>query len=181
MALPLYYNVRNVWERRRVTVLATLGVALVVAVFAVLMAMSEGFTSALRSTGRSENAIIVERGSNSELTSSVPLDHRNRILADHRLARTPGGRALASWEWITVLKLPRKSDGRKTNVTLRAVTPQAYDVRGGIRLLAGRRFTPGLAEVMVGRRIMERVRGLELGGTLNYLRKDFTIVGVFAS
>lgn len=181
MALPLYYNVRNVWERRRATLLATLGVALVVAVFAVLMAMSEGFASALRSTGRPENAIIVERGSNSELTSSVPLDHRNRILADHRLARTPGGRALASWEWITVLKLPRKSDGRKTNVTLRAVTPQAFDVRGGIRLLAGRRFTPGLAEVMVGRRIMERVRGLGLGGTLNYLRKDFTIVGVFES
>ena len=44
------------------------GIALVVAVLAVLMAMSEGFASALRSTGRTDNAMIVQRGSASELT-----------------------------------------------------------------------------------------------------------------
>ena len=40
-----------------------------VAVFAVLMSMSEGFATALRSTGRADNAMIVQRGSASELTS----------------------------------------------------------------------------------------------------------------
>ena len=43
MALPLSYNVRNVRVRWQVTLLAIVGIALVVAVFAVLMAMSEGF------------------------------------------------------------------------------------------------------------------------------------------
>ena len=41
-------------------------IALVVAVFAVLMSMSEGFKAALRSTGRPDNAIVVQRGSSSE-------------------------------------------------------------------------------------------------------------------
>ena len=45
-----------------------------VAVFAVLMSMSEGFAPALRATGRRDNAMIVQRGSGSELTSWVPLD-----------------------------------------------------------------------------------------------------------
>ena len=51
MALPLSYNVRNVRNRWQVTLLAVSGIALVVAVFAVLMSMSEGFAMALRATG----------------------------------------------------------------------------------------------------------------------------------
>ena len=56
MALPLSYNVRNVRNRWQVTLLAVSGIALVVAVFTVLMAMSEGFAIALRTTGRPDNA-----------------------------------------------------------------------------------------------------------------------------
>jgi len=57
--------------RWQLTLLAIAGIALVVAVFAVLMSMSAGFEMALRSTGRTDNAIIVQRGSASELTSAV--------------------------------------------------------------------------------------------------------------
>ena len=57
MALPLSYNVRNVRNRWQVTLLAISGIALVVAVFTVLMSMSEGFAMALRTTGRTDNAI----------------------------------------------------------------------------------------------------------------------------
>ncbi len=137
--------------------------------------------TALRSTGRPDNAIVLERGTASELTSTVTLEHRNAILDDLRIARGPDGQAVASWESLTVVALPRRVDGRRTSVTLRAVTPRAYDVRGGIHVTAGRRFRPGLEEVIVGRRILERVRGLGLGGTLVYDRKRFDIVGVFAS
>ena len=90
MALPLSYNVRNVRVRWQLTLLAVGGIALVVAVFAVLMSMSEGFKAALRSTGRPDNAIVVQRGSGSELTSGVPLDHRNIIVVDDRVARVSG-------------------------------------------------------------------------------------------
>ena len=86
MALPLYYNVRNVRVRWKVTLLAIGGIALVVAVFAVLMSMAEGFRAALRSTGREDNAMIVQRGSQSELTSAVPLADRNMIVVDDRVA-----------------------------------------------------------------------------------------------
>ena len=69
MVLPLVYNVRSLRVRWPVALLATIGIALVVAVFAVLMAMSQGFATALRGTGRPDNAIVVARGSNSEITS----------------------------------------------------------------------------------------------------------------
>jgi ABC-type lipoprotein release transport system permease subunit len=80
---------------------------------------------------------------------------------------------------VSVLSMWRKSDGKRTNVVLRAVLPQAYAVRSGIRLIHGRAFTPGLDEVIVGRRILDRVRGLELGGTVRFRRRPLKVVGVF--
>jgi ABC-type lipoprotein release transport system permease subunit len=181
MALPLYYNVRNVRVRWQVTLLAIFGIALVVAVFAVLMSMSEGFKAALRSTGRTDNAIIVQRGSASELTSGVPIEHRQMIIVDDRVARGADGQPLASWEWVVVISLPKATDGQPTNVTLRAVLPKAFEVRGGVEVVQGRNFTPGLDEVIVGRRLLDRIQGLRLGGTVKYQQKHFRIVGVFDS
>jgi putative ABC transport system permease protein len=180
MALPLYYNVRNVRVRWQVTLLAIGGIALVVAVFAVLMSMSAGFKAALGSTGRLDNAMIVQRGSGSELTSSIPLDQRQQIVADDRIARGPDGQPIASWEYVIVISLP-KFDGSPTNVTLRAVTPRAFDVRGGISVVEGRSFTPGLDEVIVGKKLTTRIQNLRVGGTVKYQLKEFKIVGLFES
>jgi len=181
MPLPLSYNVRNVRVRWQVTLLAISGIALVVAVFAVLMAMSEGFRAALRSTGRTDNAIVVQRGSASELTSAIPIDQRNLILVDERVARGPDGQPQASWEWVVVISLPKTTDGMPTNVTLRAVTPRSFEVRGGIELREGRSFTAGLDEVIVGRKLTQRIQGMHVGGTVKYQQKRFQIVGVFDS
>ncbi len=181
MAIPLSYNLRNVRMRWQVTLLAISGIALVVAVFAVLMAMSEGFKAALRSTGRPDNAIVVQRGSSSEMTSGVPLADRNMIVVDERVARDASGQPLASWELVVVIGLPRLSDGQQANVTLRAVTPRAFEVRGGIRVVEGRNFTPGLDEVIVGRRLTKRISGVEIGGHVKYQQKLFKIVGLFES
>ena len=125
MALPLSYNIRNVRVRWQVTTLAIVGIALVVAVFSVLLSMSEGFKAALRSTGRADNAIIVQRGSGSELTSGVPLDHRNIIVVDDRVARGPDGQPLAAWDWVIVVNLIKSTDGQLISSTIDAVVTQA--------------------------------------------------------
>jgi putative ABC transport system permease protein len=181
MALPLAYNVRNVRVRWRLALLALLGIGAVVAVLAVLLALSEGFAAALRSTGREDNAMIVRQGADTERISEVSLEHRNIILGDLRVARGADGRVLASPERVVGVRLPRRSDGRSTQVTLRGVTPKAFEVRGGIRIVDGRPFRAGLAEVIVGRRIAARVRGAEPGGSLRAGRKELQVVGVFAS
>ena len=166
--------------RWRVTVLAICSIALVVAVVDVLMSMSEGFATTLRSTGRPDNVIILERGA-MEMASTVTLAQRNVILDDPRLARGPDGQPVAAWEVLTVIALPRKANGRRASVRLRLVSAKAFEVRGGIRMTAGRRFTHGLDEVVVGRRIIDRVRGLALNGTVRFRRKEFKIVGIFES
>ena len=67
MALPITYNLRNLRERWKTTLLAIGGIALVVAVFITLAAMAAGFRIALAATGSDDNGIVVQRGSGSEL------------------------------------------------------------------------------------------------------------------
>jgi len=181
MALPISYNIRNLRERWQVTFLAVLGISLVVAVLVVLLAMVAGVRLALRSTGIPQNAMVVQRGSASELTSWVPLDQRNLIVVDSRVARGKDGQPLASPEIVVVGSKPRRTDGMPTNVTIRGVSPKAFEVRGGIEIVRGRNFTPGLYEVIVGERIAERIQGLDLGAKITVQRKEWDIVGIFRS
>jgi putative ABC transport system permease protein len=181
MALPISYNIRNLRERWQVTFLAVLGISLVVAVLVVLLAMVAGVRLALRSTGIPQNAMVVQRGSASELTSWVPLDQRNLIVVDSRVARGKDGQPLASPEIVVVSSKPRRADGQPTNVTMRGVSPKAFEVRGGIEIVRGRNFTPGLYEVIVGERIAERIQGLDLGSKITVQRKEWDIVGIFRS
>jgi putative ABC transport system permease protein len=180
MALPLSYNVRNVRVRWQVTLLAIFGIALVVAVFIVLSAMSSGFRLALRATGRTDNAMVVQKGSTSELVSGIPREVGSVIMVDSRIARGSDGQPLASPEIMVVVSLPRKADGAEVNVTLRGVTKRAFDVRGGLKIVEGRSFNPGLYEIIVGQRAYERF-GLHVGKPVKLQKKDWQVVGVFAS
>ena len=179
--MPLSYNMRNLKVRWQVTLLAVLGIALVVAVFIVLAAMASGFRLALAGTGVAENAMIVQRGSTSELTSGIPRSQISLLAIDSRVSRDAEGRALASPEHVIIFNATKKADGQSTNVLIRGVTPMAFVVRHGIRIVEGRTFSPGLYELIVGTRIRDRVNGLDLGSTIKIARRDWTVVGVFSS
>jgi putative ABC transport system permease protein len=179
MALPISYNIRNVRQRWQVTLLAIFGIALVVTVFVFLTAMSSGFRLALRATGRPDNAIVVQRGSNSELTSGIERGKASVFMVDSRVARGADGQPLASPEILIVANLKRKADGADVNVSVRGVT-KAPEVRGDIKVVKGRPFTPGLDEVIVGERAADRF-GLEIGSSVKIQKRDWKIVGIFTS
>ncbi len=181
MGLLLRYNVRNLRARWKVTLLAIFGIALVVAAVVVISSMGAGFQMALGSTGSDDNAIVVQRGSLSELTSWINIGNAQLIMTDPRIAQDNEGHPLASCEIVVIASKPKKTDNQPTNVTLRGVTPMAFKVRNGIKLVDGRMFTPGLFEVIVGKKITDRVNGLDIGSTINVQHKDWKVVGLFTA
>ena len=181
MALPLSYNIRSLLVRWKVTLLAIGGIALVVTVLIVLTAMSNGFRLALAATGSPANGIVVQRGSGSELTSFFSREHRNLVEVDERIARNPEGKPLASPEIVIVANLKRKTDGEPTNVTVRGVTPMAFMVRNGVKIVSGRAFMPGLNEIIVGEKIARRVAGLDIGSEIAIQKPRWKVVGVFSA
>ena len=181
MALPVRYNIRNLGQRWKVTLLAIFGIAMVVAAVVVIASMSAGFQAALRSTGSDNNAIVTQRGPMSELTSWINIGNAQTIMTDPRIARDSSGTPLASCEIVVIASKPKKTDNRPTNITLRGVTPEAFKVRTGIKLVEGRMFSPGVFEVIAGKKISDRVTGLAIGDTVRVQRKEFKVVGLFTA
>jgi len=181
MALPLSYNVRNLRQRWKVTLLAIFGIGLVVAVFVALLAMENGFRIALRDTGSPLNGIVTQRGSMSELTSWMNIGDANVLMVDPRVARDSDSKPMASCEVVILANRPRKSDNQPANITFRGVSPTAFKVRNNVKIVEGRNFTPGLYEVIVGKKIADRVQGLDLGSVINIQKKDWKVVGLFTA
>jgi len=181
MALPIRYNIRNLRQRWKVTLLAIFGIALVVAAVVVISSMAAGFQATLRSTGSDQNAIVTQRGSLSELTSWINIGNAQTIMTDPRILRDSNGTPLASCEIVIISSQPKKTDNQPTNVTLRGVTPMAFKVRNGIQLVDGRMFEPGLFEIIVGQKIADRVKGLNIGDTIKVQRKELKVVGHFTA
>lgn len=181
MALPITYNLRNLRERWKVTTLAIGGIALVVAVFISLMSMAMGFRIALASTGSNDNGIVVQRGSASELTSWINRNQANIVQVDSRVARGADGQPLASCDIVVITSKPRRIDNEPTNITVRGVEQRAFQVRRGIKIVEGRNFQPGLNEVIVGKRMAERIKDFDVGKSINMQRRDWKIVGIFTN
>ena len=181
MTLPVGYSVRSLGVRWKSTLLAVLGIGLVVAVFVGLLSMSSGFRLALRASGTPGNAIVLEKGALSELGSSFSKAAGDWVADDPRIARGKDGAPRCSPELVIVVALPKRSDGELTNIGVRGVTPAASNVRNGVTLVEGRLLQAGLFEIMVGRQAQNRIRGLDVGSRIFMMKNEFKVVGVFSA
>jgi putative ABC transport system permease protein len=64
-------------------------------------------------------------------------------------------------------------------VTIRGVTDQSLKLRPQVRMLEGRAPKPGSTEIMTGLSISKRFKGGNIGDTLRFGTRDWTIVGIF--
>jgi ABC-type lipoprotein release transport system permease subunit len=181
MALPIAYSFRSLGVRWKATLLAMLGIGLVVAVFVGLLSMSSGFQLALRASGSKGNAIVLEKGALSELGSSFSKAAGDWVADDSRIARGKDGTPLVSPELVIVVAIPKRRDGELTNIGVRGVTSAAFNVRDGVALVEGRRVQPGLFEIMAGRHAQNRIRGLDVGSRVFMMKNEFKVVGVFSA
>jgi putative ABC transport system permease protein len=142
--------------------------------------MASGFRTALRATGRTDNAIVLQRGMGSELMSDVSIEEAAVIAVDPRIARRADGTPLLSREIQSLISLRHTRDGEQANVAVRGVTPLSFEVRTGVEVVQGRLFAPAAPEVIAGRRLCDRF-GLAVGSKVVIRRTAWAIVGVFVS
>lgn len=179
--IPISYNLRSIRMRARLTVLTIAGIGLVVMVFLVLLSMLQGFMTALRSTGSRDNAIVIQRGSPAEVTSALTREQVQVLSQAPQIERDARGLPLASPERILMASVPRRSDGVSITVSFRGVTESAFNVRQHIEVVEGRLFQAGRNEIIVGRRLLSRTRGIKVGGQIRIAQRDWAVVGVFAA
>ncbi len=181
MGLITNYNLRSMIVRKGTAAMTAGGIAMVVAVFVMTMAIAQGFRGALVASGSNENAILLRKGATSETVSAVLRPQLPLIEAMPQVARGSDGHPLASPELVVIISLPRASDGNPANVPVRGVGPLAYEVRNTLKFVEGRRFTPGSREINVGRQAVNRFRGVTLDSDVRFGGSIWKVVGVFSA
>lgn len=178
--VPIRYNVRNLFVRKTTTFAAATGVALVVFVLASSLMLSNGIQKTLGGSGRTDNAVVLRKGSDAETNSVVDETNVGLILAAPGVAPDPKGAPRGAGEVVLVIALEKLGGEGVTNVMVRGAAEASPALRENLHVVDGRPPRPGADEAMIGSKLRGRFKGFELGQSIE-LRKNrpVKVVGVF--
>jgi len=180
MALPLAYTFRNVVVRRSSAALTAFGIAMTVAVFAGVLSLRAGFEQLYKPRGDANIAVYMRPGAVSEGESALPREQTDILIKERpEIDRDDKGHPLAAAEIFLAVYM-EKLGGGTTNTPLRGVQPASITLQGErLQLVEGRWMEFGTNEVVVGKPLVSRMKGCQLGGTLMLNMTPFQVVGVF--
>ncbi|TAV99462.1 FtsX-like permease family protein [Rhizobium ruizarguesonis] len=182
--LMIRVNLGSLPGRLWISLSMVLSVALVVAVLAGFLAMARGFEAALQGAGSPGIAVILGGGTNQETGSDVPAETIRSLTAatgETGMARNAAGGLVLSREIVVPVDVVRASDGAEQTLSLRGMDPAGPALRDRAALSAGRLFSPGARELVVGGRIADEFSGFAVGDKVRLGAVDWTVVGHFSS
>ena len=171
-------NLKNLPQRIGASLVAVIGVAAVVLVFAAVLSMANGFERTMVSAGADDIAVILRSGSTSEMSSGLSND-QTLIVANAPGVMKDGNTPLVSAELFVIVDVRKKSNDADANVPFRGVQPSAFDVRRYVRIIEGRMFETGKNEILVGRGAQSEFQGLDVGSIIRFGQTEWSIVGAF--
>lgn len=178
--VPLRYNLRNLLVRRTTTIATALGVGLVVCVLAASLMLSDGLSRTLTQSGSADTAIVLRKGSDAELPSSIEDATVSLIRAAPGVKHDASGKPQVIGESVVVLFAELANGKGKSNAQLRGVPGDVFEFRPEVKIVEGRLPTPDTDEAIVGAKAVGRFKGIELGQTYELRRnRAIKIVGVF--
>jgi putative ABC transport system permease protein len=179
--VPVSYNLRNLMVRKTTTAAAAGGLALVVFVLASVLMLGEGIQRTLGRSGSDDVAVVIRKGSEAELSSGIEDASAGIMEAMGEVRRTSEGRADAVREVVIVILLEKLGTEGVSNVTVRGVPGHVLDFRKTAKIIEGRPAQAGTEEVVVGKSIAGRFKGLAIGQTLELKKnRPVKVVGIFA-
>lgn len=182
MLLPLSYNLRNLFVRKSATFLTVLGIGATVAAVAGILALQQGFAQLYEEGGREDVAVFLRQGATSEGLSTYSRESALKIIKNTpEIALGADGQPLAAMESYFAVRRDKLTGG-ETNVPIRGVPPKTLEIRGqGLRIVEGRNFLPGADEVIVGTKLVDRIRDCRVGDVIQINVTPFRVVGIFES
>jgi putative ABC transport system permease protein len=178
IALPIKYNIANVFVGWRSTLSTIIGIGMVVAVTILVQSLAVGLKKAGADTGEPENLLVMRKGSTAESSSQVTLAQVRTIQYLEGVARDANDKPLISPDVLVLINLPRRVGG-EANILLRGVGPLGKELRPNVDLVEGRWFVPGRREVLVSKKLSERFANTYVGDKFKLGQSEMTVVGLF--
>jgi putative ABC transport system permease protein len=172
-------NLKSLPKRFWLSLSTVIAVTLVVVVLLAFLAMRNGFQHTLASAGAEDVAMILRAGSQSEVASVITRDQVRLIEEASGIAKSADGKPLVSAELYLVVDGIKHSSQTRANLPLRGIGQEGLAVRKGIHITAGRMFSPGSNEIVVGKALLSEFDGFVLGQTVTFGTSRWTVVGAF--
>ncbi|NOX49208.1 MAG: FtsX-like permease family protein [Gammaproteobacteria bacterium] len=167
-------NLAHLGSRVGTCLVVVVGIGGVVAVLLGLLAMSNGFRTALMETAKPDRGLILRNGSNQEMVGWVSNEEFGVISAY-------AGFAILSPEIYVTINVPKLASGLAADVVGRGVSDSAFDLRKEVVIVEGRKFRPGTGEIIVGSGAVGQYRGLALGDVVMVRNAALVVVGHFTA
>ncbi len=181
--VPLSYSLRSLWVRRSATLLTVFSIGATVAMLASILALQQGFQTLFSDSGRDDLYVFMRPGSGSEGLSAFPRSTINVLLKDlPEIAVDESGRPMASAESFLAVRMFKVGGAGETNVPIRGVQQRSLDlVNESWKIVEGRKFEPGMDQIIVGKKLVSRIESCGMGEVLMINTTPFEVVGVFDS
>ena len=173
-------NIRTILQRSGASIVIIIGIAGSVAVMVSLLAMAEGLSKTIASTGQVDRALIFREGSNSEMSSGIAMTDLAIIENTQGIKKSEDGPMIAA-EIFTIIDLKKKGAVDTSNLPLRGVQEMSFKIRPELKIIEGENFFPGKGEVIVGKGAANEYEGLELGNKIKIRDSEWTVVGIFST
>ncbi|OGU77453.1 MAG: multidrug ABC transporter permease [Ignavibacteria bacterium RBG_16_34_14] len=180
LSVPFKYSLSNFKSRKLTTFITIAGIALVVFVFAAVLMMAEGIEQTLVATGSPDNAKVVRKNANGEISSIVDGETQNVIRTLPYISKSKTGEQVISNEPVVIINLD-KFGGGISNITVRGVSPVVLELRPNIKIIEGRMFNPSLRELIVGESVTKNFQNSQVGKKIKFAGDNWTIVGKFTT
>lgn len=184
MLVPLGYTIRSLFVRKSATLLTVVGIGATVAVIAGVLSLRAGFTTLFVQNGRDDVAVFLRHGAKSEGESFITRETCDRLIKTlPQIARAggPEGEPLAAMECYLAVRRFKSDGSGETNVPMRGVQRASVALRGDeLRIVEGRMLEFGADEVVIGRKLVDRIENCRLGDVVQVNTTPFKVVGVLA-
>lgn len=177
MSLPFSYPLRNLTARPVRTLLTASVIALVVVACTLLLGLLSSLERTLVQSGDPLNLVVLRKGSANDGASQISREAYQAVRYLDGVVRDPLDEPMVSPQLVVQPFLYKRGGGRE-NVLVRGVDERALAVHPRVRIREGRMFQPSVGEVVIGRALVGRYEGAELGGTLRFGRSHWSVVGV---
>ncbi|MGB9428839.1 MAG: ABC transporter permease [Gammaproteobacteria bacterium] len=178
--IVLALGFRNAWVRPLLPVVVVVGFLAVVLVMVSVLSIGRGLSKTYANTGSANVAMALSDGSLVESQSSLSEAEIQALASEPGVAQGVSG-PMVSPEFVTTVRLPKQGSGAASDVVLRGVLPDAFELHPKVHVIAGHIFKTGVHEVIVGRQATREYRGLSLGSVLRSDSVDWTVTGIFAA
>ncbi|HET6725478.1 MAG TPA: ABC transporter permease [Gammaproteobacteria bacterium] len=173
-------NLRSALSRPFLPMIVIVGFFAVVLVLVSVLSIGKGLGQAFGRADATDVAMVMANGAFSESQSHLDDASIKALASQPGVAQGANG-PLVSPENLTTVIVPKRGSGIDSNVILRGVNADAFDVHGKIQIVAGRRFKTGVNEVIVGRQAVREYQNLNIGDTVRIGKGDWKVVGIFTA